>query len=69
MGPLRAMRGAWNLLLLGFATRFRLRGGYWAWRRETGFGTDPSRMPGPRERRRAMLEYGEWVGQMRAMRK
>lgn len=69
MRPLRAMRGAWNLLLLAFSTRFRLRGAYWTWRRETGFGTDPARMPGAAEQRRAMLEYGEWVGQMRAMRK
>jgi hypothetical protein len=53
--------GLWELLLLGVKTRFRLRGPYWRWRYETAFGTDASRMPTPRQRRRAMLAYGIWV--------
>ena len=62
---MHALRGAWNLLLLGFATRFRLRGKYWSWRMETAFGADRSKWPPAHERRRAALEYGAWVGSMR----
>jgi hypothetical protein len=65
---MHAFRGAWNLFLLGLATRFRLRGKYWSWRMETAFGADRSRWPSARERRRAALEYGAWVGQMRRLR-
>lgn len=65
--PLRSLRGAWNLLLLGFATRFRLRGKYWSWRMETAFGADRSKWPPAHERRRAALEYGAWVGSMRRL--
>jgi hypothetical protein len=68
MHPLHAARGAWNLLLLGFKTRFRLRGGYWSWRMETAFGRDRAKWPPLRERMRAALEYGAWVGSMRRMR-
>jgi hypothetical protein len=64
---LRSLRGAWNLLLLGVATRFRLRGKYWSWRMETAFGADRSKWPPARERRRAALEYGAWVGSMRKL--
>ena len=68
MHPLHAARGARNLLLLGFKTRFRLRGSYWSWRMETAFGRDRSKWPPLRERMRAVLEYGAWVGSMRRMR-
>ncbi len=69
-GTLRTMiRAAWNLFLLGCKTGFKLNGPYWTWRRETGFGVDPAKMPSAAERRHAMLEYGAWVGQMRALRK
>ena len=53
--------GLWELLLLGYKTRFRFKSPYWRWRHETAFGSDPSRMPSPGERRRAMLHYGIWV--------
>jgi hypothetical protein len=68
MHPLHAARGAWNLLMLGFKTRFRLRGSYWSWRMETAFGLDRSKWPPLRKRMRAALEYGAWVGSMRRMR-
>ena len=64
---MHVLSGAWNLFLLGWKTRFRLRGRYWSWRMETAFGTDPARMPPAAERRRAALAYGAWVGRMRAM--
>jgi len=64
---MHAVRGAWNLFLLGLATRFRLRGRYWSWRNETAFGADRSAWPATAERRRAALEYGAWVGRMRAL--
>jgi hypothetical protein len=63
------LRALWNLLILGWKTRFRVNGAYWAWRRETGFGTDAAHMPNAAARRHAMLEYGAWVGQMRALRR
>ena len=66
---MRTLSGLWNLFLLGAKTRFRLRGPYWRWRMETAFGTDPARMPDPAARRRAAIEYGAWVGQMRALRR
>jgi hypothetical protein len=53
--------GLWELLLLAWKTRFRMRSEYWKWRYETAFGTDPSKMPPRRERIRAMLDYGRWV--------
>lgn len=53
--------GVWELFLLGWKTRFRLRGGYWRWRYETVFGTDPAQMPPRRQRMCAMLDYGRWV--------
>ena len=64
---MHAVRGAWNLFLLGLATRFRLRGRYWSWRNETAFGADRAAWPSAAERRRAALEYGAWVGRMRAL--
>ncbi len=63
------VRGAWQLLMLAWAVRFRIRGAYLTWRRETAFGSDPARWPPPAERRRAMLEYGAWVARMKALRR
>jgi hypothetical protein len=34
---------------------------------ETAFGADRSKWPPARERRRAALEYGAWVGSMRKL--
>ena len=59
--------GLLALLSIAAATGFRLRGAYWTWRRETAFGSDPSRWPPARERRRMILEYARWVASMRRM--
>ena len=69
MHATHAIRGAWNLFLLGWATGFRLRGRYWSWRMETAFGADRAKWPSAAERRRAALEYGAWVGAMRRLRR
>jgi hypothetical protein len=63
------IRALWNLFLVGCATGFKLRGPYWRWRKETAFGSNASRMPNAAARRHAALEYGAWVGQMRALRR
>jgi hypothetical protein len=60
-GIVDTLGGLWELLLLAWKTRFRLRGAYWRWRYETAFGRDPAHMPSRRERIRAMLDYGRWV--------
>lgn len=64
---MHALRGAWNLFLLGCKTRFRLGGSYWKWRMETAFGVDRAKWPSAAERRRAALDYGAWAGTMRRM--
>jgi hypothetical protein len=63
---MRRLRAAIALVRLGIATRFRLGGAYWSWRRETAFGRDASRWPSAAHRREAMIEYAEWVAQMRS---
>ena len=71
MRNMRAVLGTldaiWQLTRLAVVTRGRVGGRYWHWRRETAFGTDPSRMPPPIERLRAMLRFGHWVGRMRRL--
>ncbi|MAC19375.1 MAG: hypothetical protein CMJ23_06785 [Phycisphaerae bacterium] len=57
--------GLLGLLDLGLATRFRLGGRYWTWRKETALGTDRSAWPSPAERRRAFLLYGAWARRLR----
>ncbi len=66
---MHALRGIWNLALLGAKSGFRLRGRYWTWRMETAFGADRSKWPSPAARRKAAIEYGAWVGEMRRMRR
>lgn len=61
------LRGLCCLLSMAAATRFRMRGAYWSWRRETAFGSDLSRGPSARERRRAILEYARWAARMRSL--
>lgn len=63
------VRAMWNLFLLGCKAGFNTSNPYWKWRKETAFGSDPARMPSAAEQRRAMIEYGEWVGHMRALQK
>ncbi|MBM4110274.1 MAG: hypothetical protein FJ254_02805 [Phycisphaerae bacterium] len=64
---MRLLRAVIALVRLGFATRFRLGGAYWSWRRETAFGCDAARWPSAAQRRRAMIEYAEWVASMRTL--
>lgn len=53
----------YELLRLGFLTRFRLRGAYWQWRMDTAFGRG---MPRSRlELLRSVLDYGRWAHRMR----
>lgn len=54
----------WELLRLAVITRGRVRGAYWAWRRETAFGKHE---PTGGEQRGAMLHYGDWVRRMRKL--
>jgi hypothetical protein len=54
-----------GLFHLGFATRFRVRGAYWSWRKDTAFGNDPAKWPSAAERRHAMLDYARWAWRMR----
>lgn len=54
--------GSLELLRLGFVTRFRFGGPYWAWRMETAFGRGkPSRS----EMVRSAVKYGAWARRMR----
>lgn len=57
--------GVWELGRIAAASRFRMRGGYWRWRDETAFGSDPSARPGAGARWRAVLDYGRWVYRMK----
>ena len=56
--------GMWELTRLAAASRFRLNG-YWRWRDETAFGSDPAIRPGAIARWRALLDYGRWVYRMK----
>lgn len=58
-------RALLGLLHLGLATRFRVGGSYWKWRKETAFGNDPAKWPSAADRRHAMLEYAAWAQRMR----
>lgn len=64
---LATLRGLCCLLSMAASTRWRLRGAYWSWRRETAFGSDPARWPSRRERVRAILDYARWAARMRSL--
>ncbi len=64
--PFGWIAGLWALFCLGWHTRFRLSGRYWTWRKETAFG-DTS--PNGSEKRRALLEYGQWMHTMQKLEK
>jgi len=64
---LQTIDALWQLLRLAVITRGKFRGRYWHWRFETAFGSDPSQMPSARQRLRAMLRFGHWVGRMRRL--
>jgi hypothetical protein len=65
---IETLGGLWELLLLGFKTRFSFSGAYWRWRIETAFGSDPNRWPPRRQRLHATLDYARWVYRMKRMR-
>lgn len=58
------LTGAWELIKMGFASRFRFRGPYWQWRLHTAFGRG---IPPRRDLIRSVLRYGAWVRQMRRL--
>ncbi|UCD73810.1 MAG: hypothetical protein JSV91_08415 [Phycisphaerales bacterium] len=62
---LETIGALWELFLLAAGCRFRLRGRYWSWRKETVFGGDPRRWPPLRDRIGAMIGYGRWVRRMK----
>ncbi len=57
--------GLWELGVLAVRSRFRLRGPYWRWRRETAFGTCATARPTRWRRVLAVLGYGRWVYRMK----
>lgn len=62
LGPqMKTIFGVWALLRLGLESKFRVRGKYWKWRKDTAFGHF---LVKDGEKRRAMLEYGKWVAEM-----
>lgn len=64
MPPWRWARAGVELLRLGWATGFRLKGRYWRWRLQTAFGPT-GRPPGPWAREAA--DYALWAGSMRRL--
>lgn len=56
-------QGLLELLRLGWITRFRLRGRYWAWRMHTALGDGPR--PGRGEMIVLAIEYAAWARRMR----
>lgn len=62
--PTAKILGLWALIRLAFALKFRFGSRYWKWRMETAFGKH--KMPG-REKRKAAIEYGQWVHQMKKL--
>lgn len=58
--------GLYELLRLGFQTRFKFKGPYWQWRLHTAFGTK-----GPPSKSAAIaaaLRYGRWIHRIRKAR-
>ena len=62
---LETIGGLWALFMLAAKSRFRMNSAYWRWRRETAFGTDPTRWPPRIQRWKATLAYGRWVHRMK----
>tara|TARA_Y100001933_G_C18768455_1_gene467113 strand:- start:281 stop:478 length:198 start_codon:yes stop_codon:yes gene_type:complete len=62
---MRTLRGLILLGLLVVRSRFRLRGAYWTWRRETAEGSGGSITRG--ERLGAVLEYARWLDRMHSI--
>jgi len=64
---LLTLAAVWELMRLGFVTRFRFDSPYWRWRNHTAFGRG---MPagGTLGAVRAVLHYGKWVHQQRMSR-
>lgn len=62
---LETLGGVWELVVLAWKSRLRLRSPYWKWRSETAFGNDLSKRPPLRERIHTIIEYGKWVHRMK----
>lgn len=67
MSPRILIEGVLGLATLGLATRFRLSGRYWDWRRHTAF-PHGSPQGGRGELVRLALEYGAWAWRTRRLR-
>ena len=68
MAPLGdTLGGLWELALIAVRSRGRLGSGYWKWRAETAFGSDPTRRPPVHQRLRQVMAYGRWVHRMKRM--
>jgi hypothetical protein len=63
-GFFETLGGLWQLLRLGFLSKFRFRGPYWKWRNHTAFGRG---VPPKGELVRGVLEYGRWMHRMRKL--
>ncbi len=64
--------GAWELLRIALTSRGKAQR-YWAWRRETAFGSHAhvkksTNSLSPRDKRHAVLRFGMWVFRMRRFR-
>lgn len=64
--PTTLIQGCLGLLLLGFSTRFRLRGPYWAWRTQTAF-PEGSPAGGRTQLIKLAIEYGAWSWRTRRL--
>lgn len=64
--PLDILGGLWQLLRLGWISRFRFMGPYWQWRLHTAFGKG---YPSSRwELVKSVISYGIWMHRMRRFR-
>jgi hypothetical protein len=62
---MRTIRGLFHLVVMMARTRFRMRGAYWAWRRETAEGRSAG-IAGA-DRLHAVLDYARWIDRMRSI--
>lgn len=60
---LDTLGGVYELVRLGWVTRFRFSGAYWQWRMQTAYGKGPR--PGRGRMLHDVLEYARWVRRMR----
>jgi hypothetical protein len=68
MGRVTDFFGAiWVLVTLGWVSRFRLSGRYWAWRTQTAF-PEGSASHSQLGKLGLVLEYAKWAWRMRRLR-